>query len=121
MSEADVLARVRLAASNAGYAMWRNNVGMGWAGKPSILEDGSVLLRNPRPLHAGLCEGSSDLIGLRRITITPDMVGRQVAVFTAIEVKTPTGRVSKEQQRFLDFVNQAGGVGLVVRSEEDLR
>jgi hypothetical protein len=47
---------------------------------------------------ASLCKGSADLIGYRTITITPDMVGQQVAVFTSIEVKTPTGRIRPEQQ-----------------------
>jgi hypothetical protein len=45
--------------------------------------------------------GSADLIGYRSITITPDMVGQQVAVFASIEVKTPTGRIRPEQQQWL--------------------
>jgi hypothetical protein len=44
--------------------------------------------RTGRPVQFGLARGSADLIGLRTVTITPDMVGQQVAVFTSIEVKT---------------------------------
>jgi hypothetical protein len=50
--------------------------------------------------------GSADLIGYRTITITPEMVGQQVAVFTSIEVKTPTGRIRPEQQQWLETSRQ---------------
>jgi len=121
VSEAKILVETRLAASGRGFVLWRNNVGMGWAGRSNRLPDGSILLKDPRPLHAGLCEGSSDLIGFLQVTITPEMVGQQVAVFAAIEVKTPAGRVSREQQGFIDFIRQSGGISHVVRSAEDLK
>ena len=70
-------------------------------------------------MQFGLCKGSADLIGWRTITITPDMVGQQVAVFTSIEVKTPTGRVRPEQQQWLKAVQAAGGVAGIARSVED--
>jgi hypothetical protein len=71
------------------------------------------------PVRYGLQPGSSDLIGWRTVTITPEMVGQQVAVFTSIEVKTPTGRVKPEQQQWLDAVQSAGGIAGVARSVED--
>jgi hypothetical protein len=71
------------------------------------------------PVRYGLQPGSSDLIGWRTVTITPEMVGQQVAVFTSIEVKTPTGRVKPEQQQWLDAVQAAGGIAGVARSVED--
>jgi hypothetical protein len=40
-------------------------------------------------------------------------------VFTAIEVKTPTGRVSEQQQRFISMVNGLGGIAGVARSVQD--
>jgi hypothetical protein len=69
----------------------------------------------------GLARGSADLIGYRTITITPEMVGQQVAVFTSIEVKTPTGRIRPEQQQWLDTVQAAGGIAGVARSVEDAK
>jgi hypothetical protein len=69
----------------------------------------------------GLCKGSADLIGYRSITITPEMVGQQVAVFASIEVKTPTGRIRPEQQQWLDTVQAAGGIAGVARSVEDAK
>jgi hypothetical protein len=67
----------------------------------------------------GLCKGSADLIGWRTVTVTPDMVGQRIAVFTSIEVKTPTGRLRPEQQQWLDAVQAAGGIAGVARSVED--
>ncbi len=56
--------------------MFRNNVGM------------------INGVQFGLCVGSSDLIGFKSMTITPEMVGQKIAVFTALEVKTEKGKVS---------------------------
>ena len=97
--------------------MFRNNVGTGWQGQVVSKELGAVVIQNARPLHAGLCVGSSDLIGWKTVTITPDMVGQQVAVFVAAEVKTATGRLTGEQQNFLNKVRDAGGLAVVIRSE----
>ncbi len=67
----------------------------------------------------GLCVGSSDLIGFQSVTITPEMVGQKVAIFTAIEVKTESGKVSEQQTNFLSMVQKFGGLGAVVRSVDD--
>ena len=75
--------------------------------------------RTGRPVQFGLAKGSADLIGWRTITVTPDMVGQQLAVFTSIEVKTPTGRLTPQQRTWLDAVTAAGGIASVVRSVQD--
>ena len=75
--------------------------------------------RTGRPVQFGLARGSADLIGWRTITITPDMVGRQLAVFTSIEVKTSTGRVRPEQHAWLSAVQNAGGIAGIARSIQD--
>jgi len=75
--------------------------------------------RTKRPVQFGLCKGSADLIGWKQVTITPDMVGQKMAVFTSIEVKTPTGRLTPEQSNWLSVVQAAGGVAGVARSVED--
>ena len=72
-------------------------------------------------MQFGLCKGSADLIGWTSRTITEEMVGQQVAVFTSIEVKTPTGRVRPEQQQWLDAVAKAGGIAAVARSVADCK
>lgn len=46
------------------------------------------------------------------------MVGRQLAVFAAVEVKAKT-RPTEEQRAFLDTVQQLGGLAGIARSVED--
>ena len=75
--------------------------------------------RTGRLVTFGLAHGSADLIGWRTVMITPDMVGQQLAVFTSIEVKTPTGRVSPQQQAWLAVVQGAGGLAGIARSVPD--
>ena len=101
MSEQSIQQHIRIACSTGATRLWCNNTG--------------------RPVSFGLCKGSADLIGYRSITITPDMVGQQVAVFTSIEVKTPTGRIRPEQQAWMETVQAAGGIAGVARSVEDAK
>lgn len=64
-------------------------------------------------------KGAGDLIGWRTITVTPEMVGQQVAQFVSLEVKTPTGRLRPEQEQWMKVVRGAGGIAGVARSVED--
>ena len=106
MNEIELQNRIRLAISVPSTRMFRNNVGC-------------IEGKDGRRVTFGLCKGSSDLIGFKAVTITPDMVGQSIAVFTAIEVKTPTGRISPEQKRFTEMVNSFGGIGAIVRSVDE--
>lgn len=92
---------------------------MGWAGTVVERSKTRLVLEDPRPLHAGLVKGSSDIIGLTRLLITQEMVGARLAVFTGIEAKMPRGRVTSEQEKFIRFVRQFGGIAGVARSPED--
>lgn len=106
MKEANILVRIRIALSEMGVRVFRNQVGR------YMLSDG-------RYLQSGLVKGASDLIGWTSITITPEMIGRKVAVFTAVEVKGPKGQVTADQHIFLDNVRQAGGIAVVAHSEAE--
>ena len=75
--------------------------------------------RTGRLVTFGLARGSADLIGWRTITVTQAMVGTRLAIFTSIEVKTPTGRVRPEQQAWLEAVQGAGGIAIIARSVPD--
>lgn len=101
--------------------MFRNNVGTGWTGKSIKTKSGSMLIENPRPLNAGLCVGSSDLIGWTSIEIKPEMIGQKIAVFTALEIKTETGKISKEQKNFIELIHKFGGIASIIRSVDDLK
>ena len=75
--------------------------------------------RTGRLVTFGLARGSADLIGWRTITITPEMVGQRVAIFTSIEVKTITGHLTPAQQAWMGTVRTAGGIAGVARSVRD--
>lgn len=129
MSERRIQSEIMLALADHGMTAWRNNVGTGWAGSRATqiktagavkVEPGDVVVRNARPLHAGLCKGSSDLVGLRSVIVTPEMVGETLAQFVALEVKRPGAKPTQEQRRFLEFVGNAGGLARIVRRAEDL-
>lgn len=116
-------------ATDAGARLFRNNVARAWVGnrvtkftspQRVAVQAGDVLVHNARPLHAGLAEGSGDLIGWTRITITPDMVGQTVAIFTSAEIKTARGRASDGQIAWADAVSGAGGLAAIVRTDADL-
>jgi len=102
-SEQTIQQHIRLACSKGDCRLFRNNTG--------TLRD-----QHGRPVSFGLCRGSADLIGWRSVTITPEMVGQQIAVFTSIEVKSSSGRVKPEQQQWLNAVQAAGGIAGVARS-----
>lgn len=109
---------IRVALSRGPVRLFRQNVGTGWTGEVQRLRDGSLVIRNPRPLHAGF-KGLSDLGGWVTVEVTPEMVGRKIAVYAAVEVKTANGRVSEEQSDFLSIVQNAGGAAGVARSVAD--
>jgi hypothetical protein len=106
MSEQHIQQHIRLACSTGPVRLFRNNTG--------VLRD-----QHGRPVSFGLCKGSADLIGWTTRTITADMVGQQVAVFTSIEVKSATGRPTPEQRAWLAAVETAGGIAGVARSVAD--
>jgi len=107
-AETEIQQRIRLALGTTPHLrLFRNQVGQ--------LPDP----RTGRPVQFGLARGSADLIGWRTVTITPDMVGARLAVFTSIEVKTPSGRLTPAQSAWLDTVRGAGGIAGVARSVRD--
>lgn len=109
-SEAAVQQLVRLEASRLGMRLFRNNVG-------ACKDD------TGRVIRYGLCNDStqmnkavksSDLIGIRPVIITPDMMGHTIGQFVAREVKRPgwsyrgTDR-EVAQQAFGQLVLKLGG------------
>lgn len=105
VKEKPILDAIMLSAPKLGSRLFRNNVG--------VLQD-----ENGQHVRYGLCTGSSDLIGWKEVTVTPEMVGKKVAVFLAVEVKTGNLKPTKEQTNFIEAVTKAGGIAFVARDSE---
>jgi hypothetical protein len=110
LSEAAVQSAIRVEAAHKGVMLFRNNVG--------VLQDVAG-----RPVRYGLCNDtpalnkkikSGDLIGLRRLLITPAHVGTIVGQFVSREVKaagwryTGTGHEAA-QAKWIEIVMSHGG------------
>ncbi len=96
MKEGDLQRLIMISLSENGCMVFRNNTG-------SYKSDSGVFIRY------GLAVGSADIIGIHKAT------GR----FLAFEVKTSTGRPTKEQLNFIEQVRAANGVAGIVRSTQD--
>lgn len=109
-TEKDIERMLILHASKIGSTVFKNNVGMYKDQRGNVIK-------------YGLCNGSSDLIGWTPITITPDMVGKRIAVFTAVEVKKDKRgkyQATKEQKAFISAVLNNGGYAGVADCKQDL-
>lgn len=110
MDESTVSKAVRLTFAHEGSVLWRNNVGV---------------LKNERgvPIRFGLANESnqmnkriksSDLIGIRPVLVTQEMVGTVIGQFVARETKR-SGWVFKgtpreqAQLKFIELVISKGG------------
>jgi len=111
MNEASIQSMVRLEAARRGWKLWRNNVGV-------LLDARGV------PVRYGLANDSkavnqsvksADLIGIRPVVITPEMVGQVIGQFVSIECKHEGWRPSmtdeheRAQARWAELVLLAGG------------
>ena len=96
--ETALVKRIQIALALEGVKLFRNHVG-------------ALFDANGRMVKYGLGTGSSDLIGWRPVG--------ELGQFVAIEVKTETGVVSKDQELFIEAVNRDGGLAFVARSVEE--
>ena len=98
LTEADLMRQIMVALSADGHFVARANVGL------FFTADG-------RPVKTGLPKGFSDLFGHRASD----------ARALYLEVKTATGRASKEQLAFIAAMQKRGALAAIVRSVEDAR
>ena len=111
MSEQAIQSAIMLAIGRGLSRVFRNNIGT------AFHKDGSAV-------KYGICNpGGSDLIGWKSVEITPDMVGKTVAVFLAIECKNTKKRVQpgSDQEKFINMVRKAGGLAGDARSVDEAR
>lgn len=120
--EKTLLNEIQLYFTTIGSRIFRNNVALSWTGSGVIKKSSdAVIILNARPIKSGLATGSSDLIGWTTTKITQDMVGKTLAVFTAIECKTGKLKLTDEQENFLLAVKNAGGIAVVAYSIDDVK
>lgn len=131
MSEKHLLNAVSIYFTELGGRIFRNNIGMAYAGrgKPyraqmpvSVrIEPGDVVLRQAVPIKYGLHVGSGDSIGWRPVVITPEMVGTTIAQFCSVESKYGSTATTPEQKNWCDVVNRAGGYAKIIHSIDELK
>jgi hypothetical protein len=101
--EAKVSADIALAFGHGDLRLLRNNVGGLYA------KDGRFVAYGLGSMGGRILPGTLDWIGWRTVTITPDMVGRRVAIFGAIDAKD-LAKPTPQQLIFADQVTAAGGL-----------
>lgn len=114
--------------------LFRVNTGKAWIsnlGPKGVqhLGDGSVLITAARPIAIGFGQpngdplvGASDLDGWTTVIVSQEMVGRPMAVKTAIETKrTKGGRATEGQINYIEQVKRAGGIAGVANSPESAK
>jgi hypothetical protein len=115
VTESDLMRSLQIEASSLGARLFRQNVGLAWTGDVRRNRDGSITIRNPRPMRFGVA-GMSDLGGWVSATIG----GHRVAIYAQVEIKAGA-KVTDEQRRWIEAVRFAGGRAGVARSSADLR
>ena len=109
-SEAGVQSRIRLKASERGWRLWRNNNGATYDDEGNFIRYG--LANDSSKINKSV--KSSDLVGIKPVTITQDMVGKTIGQFVAREVKKPSWRyrgtdAEQAQLAFIQLVVSLGG------------
>jgi len=90
--------------------LWRANAGIGWAGKVIDAKNGILKLARFCKLEL-FPAGTPDMIGFDSIIITPEMVGRRVAVFVGSELKANIqDKLKKDQVNFKNLLVKMGAV-----------
>lgn len=81
-----------------GYHAWRQNNAAVWDPTKKVFRKNSAT------------HGISDVIGFHK----------QLGTFIACEIKVGRDKLSEEQEAFISSVNSSGGIGLVIRTMDDV-
>ena len=121
LDEASVQAAIRVAASQKGMLLFRNNVGV-------LKDERGVPVRyglaNDSAAMNKACK-SSDLVGILPVTITPAMVGSVVGQFCAIECKREGWKYSGSEReaaqlKWLTIIQANGGRAVFATGAEGI-
>ena len=123
MQEHDIQNAIRLHVSRFGLAtLFRGNVGQAYTGNPDDIKklpDGTVIIKNARPFKSGLPKGWPDLFGFKLVAITPEMVGKELPIFCAVEVKQPGKKPTEVQENCLQYLKNNSCLAGVATSPEE--
>lgn len=122
--ESEVQQEVQGEAAKYGCILMRNNCGACQDATGRVIRYGLGNTSKKRQDKIA----SSDLIGITKVRITPDMVGKDVAIFTAIEVKKESWNHDKKldarekaQKAFIDWVRSLGGLAGFANSLDNVK
>lgn len=122
--ESTVQQEVQIQAMHLGCNLMRNNSGafkdetgrVVWFGLGNTSKERNKIIK------------SSDLIGITKVVITPDMVGKTIGVFTAVECKEESWKENKKlderetaQSNFIQWVISMGGYAGFANSVDKLK
>lgn len=66
------------------------------------------------PVQNGMGKPTLDFVGCKKVTITPDMVGKEVGLFYAVETKAPGKKPTERQQTTIAEMEAAGAKVFVI-------
>lgn len=121
--ESDVQQQIQIEGVKYGTQLMRNNSGAFKDAQGRWVRFG---LGNVSKNHGDKIK-SSDLVGFTRITITPEMVGKTLAVITTVEVKETGWKRNLKDKRenaqdaFISWIRAAGGFAGFASSIEEFR
>ncbi len=113
--EAKAKETVLLRAGQWNARLFCNNTGTAYTegGRPVFFGLGNTGVKNDESIR------TPDDVGYTIVTVTPEMIGKKIAIFTAIDskrlgfvVKTNYSKGTREygQQKFFNMVLEAGGI-----------
>lgn len=123
-NESEVQQEIQIDAMMYGCTLMRNNSGClpDERGTPVRFGLGNTSKEHNKRIK------SSDLIGITKVRITPEMVGLTLGVFTAVEVKSEAWNENKKfdsretaQMNFITWVLSQGGYAFFANKVEHLK
>lgn len=121
LGEANVQAAIRVAASQKGMLLFRNNVGAGKIDSGSFIRWG--LANDSAAMNRAV--KSADLIGVMPVTITLADVGRVIGQFVSIECKRANWKYSGSEReaaqlKWLTIIQANGGRAVFATGAEGI-
>jgi len=108
---------------------FRNDCGQGYVGGqpfnvkkagPIHVEPGDLVVKNPSRMKYGLQTGSGDLIGWTPIIVTEKLIGKTIAIFTSVEIKTIKDKPGRDQIIWFFNIKLAGGIAIMLHCNKEL-